>query len=75
MLSRGLITKNLLYIRTVLHFVLSLQWNLVDRNSRGPSKMFVLTYVASCTSVVMSGDFKVAWLFHFNSVHINKVSL
>ena len=38
---------------------------------------FTLT-VASCISVIMPGDFKVVCIkqvFHFNSVHINKVSL
>ena len=46
-------------------------------NSRGPSKVhiirnFTLT-VASCISVIMPEDFKVACIkqvFHFNSVHI-----
>ena len=41
-----------------------LQWNLVNMNSRGPSKNvhfirdFTLT-VASCISFIVSGDFKV----------------
>ena len=36
------------------------------------------SYVCSCISVIMPGDFKVVCIkqvFHFNSVHINEVTL
>ena len=48
-------------------------------NSRGPSKIVHInrnfTYIASCISVIMRGDFKVVHISRFNSVHINEVPL
>ena len=48
-------------------------------NSRGPSKcLYYQEFHSNSSSVIMSGDFKVVCMkqvFHFNSVHINKVPL
>ena len=57
------------------------QCNLVNMNSRGPSKTFILKRnftitVATCISVIMPGDFNVVRkVFSFNSVCINEAPL
>ena len=67
----------------LMYVFMYVQWNLVNMNSRGPSKIlhinrnFTIT-VASCISPIMPGDLKVVRIkqvFRFNSVNINEVQL
>ena len=70
-----------MYIHSIIQESYTNQSNLVNMNSRGPSKLFILKRnftITSCISVIMPGDFKVVRIkqvFHFNSVHINEVPL